>query len=128
MPASLNSLLLRIAAGLLIVVGLVAVLIGYIGIRDESEVVLQLPYAISGGVGGLAVILLGAVTLIYSQMREQAQQAAEVVDSLEEWKEAALTEVRQFLEEATIEVDLADAVQPPTTNGKGTRPRKARAN
>lgn len=128
MPASLNSLLLRIAAGLLIVAGLVAVLVGYLGIRDESEVVLQLPYAISGGVGGLAVILLGAVTLIYSQMREQAQHAAEVVDSLEEWKEAALTEVRQFLEEATIEVDLADVVQPPATNGKGSRARKARAN
>jgi hypothetical protein len=126
MNETMHDLLLRIAAGMLIAAGVIAVLLGYLGIRDQSEVVLQLPYVVSGGLGGLALILLGAAVMIYGQIRQQAQRNAEVVDSLEEWKEAALAEVRAFLEDATIEVDLAEALQPPS-NGS-SRPRKTRVN
>lgn len=114
MTEELRSLLLRLVAGLLVLAGLIAMVAGYLGVRDQSDVVLQLPYAISGGLGGLGLILVGAVLLIYGQMREQLQTSADVVDSLEEWKEAALTEVRSFIEGATIEVEVVEA---PPTNG-----------
>lgn len=121
MTDELRRLLLRLAAGLLVVAGLVAMVAGYLGVRDQSDVVLQLPYAISGGLGGLGLILTGAVLLVHEQMREQLQASADVIDSLEEWKENALTEVRTFLENATIEVEVVEA--PAATNGRAKKPR-----
>ncbi|MEA3018931.1 MAG: hypothetical protein QOI47_455 [Actinomycetota bacterium] len=98
--------LLRAAAVVLTVAGLVAVLIGYLGVHDQSHIELQLPYFISGGVGGLALMGLGALALIQLQMRVQARRFAEVTDALDEWKEQALAEIRGFLEGAEIDVEL----------------------
>lgn len=99
--------LLRAGAVILTVAGLVVVLIGYLGVRDQADIVLQIPYLMSGGLGGLALIGLGALLLIQYQMRLQARRYAEVTDQLEEWKETALAEVRNFLEHAEIEVEIA---------------------
>ena len=100
----------RALAAALVVAGLVCVLLGYLGVRRENDIVLQLPYLASGGVGGLALIALGAVVLVLEQMRAQTRRAAAVTESLEEWKEAALAELRAFLETATLELEV------PTTN------------
>jgi hypothetical protein len=104
--------LLRAGAVILTLVGLVVVLVGYLGVRDQSDIVLQLPYLMSGGLGGLALIGLGALLLIQYQMRLQARRYAEVTDQLEEWKEAALSEVRNFLERAEIEVEITEPPAP----------------
>ena len=77
---------------------LVAVLVGYLGVRDESHIELQLPYLISGGLGGLVLMGLGALVLIQYQMRIQARRFAEMTDTLDEWKEQAIAELRSFLE------------------------------
>lgn len=96
----------RALAAALVVAGLACVLLGYLGVRRENDIVLQLPYLASGGVGGLALIALGAVVLVLEQMRAQTRRAAEVTESLEEWKEAALAELRAFLESATLELEV----------------------
>ena len=114
----LTDLLWRGAAVVLTVAGLVAVLIGYLGVRNHSDVVLQLPYFISGGVGGLALMGLGALALIQYQMRLQARRFAEVTDALDEWKEQALAELRGFLEGAQIEVEV---LTPAQSNGAPRR-------
>jgi hypothetical protein len=98
----------KMTGGALLVAGVVVVLIGYIGIRDESAVELQLPYLASGGIGGLAIIGLGVAAYLWAGIREQAQQVAEVVESLEEWKSTALTELRDFLESAEVQVDVLE--------------------
>lgn len=49
MPATRRRALLCGASRL----GVVAVLIGYLGVRDQGDLVLQLPYVVSGGLGGL---------------------------------------------------------------------------
>ena len=97
--------------------GLVAVLVGYLGVRDESHIELQLPYLISGGLGGLVLMGLGALVLIQYQMRIQARRFAEMTDSLDEWKEQAFAELRTFLEGAEIDVEVLT----PTTNGRKRR-------
>src|SRR5207237_9754341 len=94
-----------LAAGLT-VAGLVAVLVGYLGVRNESHVELQLPYLISGGLGGLVLMGLGALVLIQYQMRLQARRFAEMTDSLDEWKEPALAELLGLLEGAEIDVEV----------------------
>ena len=114
MDDRMTDLLLRAAAVLLTIAGLVAVIIGYLGVRNQNDIVLQAPYFISGGVGGLALLGLGALALIQYQMRQQARRFAEVTESLEEWKEAALAEIRGFLEGAQIEVEVLS----PATNGR----------
>lgn len=101
-----KDLVFRVGAGALTAVGLLAVLLGYLGVRDEADVALQIPYLFSGGLAGLALIGLGALCLIQLQMRQQAQQMARVTDDLEEWKATALAELRTFLASAVVEVDL----------------------
>ena len=111
-----------LAAGLTIA-GLVAVLVGYLGVRDESHIELQLPYLISGGLGGLVLMGLGALVLIQYQMRIQARRFAEMTDSLDEWKEQAFAELRNFLEGAEIDVEVLT----PTSNGRRRRTTKQTA-
>lgn len=103
--------LLRIGAGVLTVAGVVTVLVGYVQLRDESDVVLQLPYVMSAGIGGLILVGLGALALIQAQMQTQTRRAAEITEQLDEWKDAALAEIRTFLEGARIEVEVE--VDPP---------------
>ena len=105
---------MKALAAALTIAGLVAVLVGYLGVRDESHIELQLPYLISGGLGGLVLMGLGALVLIQYQMRIQARRFAEMTDSLDEWKEQALAELRSFLEGAEIDVEVLT----PTTNGR----------
>lgn len=117
--------LLRLVAGALVAAGLVAVLIGFLGVRDEANIELQVPYLMSGGLGGLALIGLGALALLQYQMRRQEQRMARIVDELDEWKEAALREVRTFLENAEIVADVSTSAPRAATNGRAraTRPR-----
>ena len=104
--------LLRVAAGGLTAAGVVLVLAGYIQLRDESDVVLQLPYLMGAGIGGLVLVGLGALALIQAQMRTQARRFAELTEQLDEWKDAALTEIRTFLEGAEIQVEVHDPALP----------------
>jgi hypothetical protein len=105
---------MKALAAALTIAGLVAVLVGYLGVRDQSHIELQLPYLISGGLGGLVLLGLGALVLIQYQMRIQARRFAEMTDSLDEWKEQALAELRTFLEGAQIDVEVLT----PVTNGR----------
>lgn len=105
---------MKALAAALTIAGLVAVLVGYLGVRDESHIELQLPYLISGGLGGLVLMGLGALVLIQYQMRIQARRFAEMTDSLDEWKEQAIAELRGFLEGAEIDVEVLT----PATNGR----------
>jgi hypothetical protein len=105
---------LKALAAALTIAGLIAVLVGYLGVRDESHIELQLPYLISGGLGGLVLMGLGALVLIQYQMRVQARRFAEMTDSLDEWKEQAIAELRTFLEGAEIDVEVLT----PASNGR----------
>ena len=103
---------LRFVAGALTALGVVVVLVGYLGVRNESDVALQIPYLLSGGLGGLALVGLGALGLLQYQLRFQSRNNARLIEELEAWKDAALAEVRHFLEGAEIEVAIGAPTQP----------------
>lgn len=109
--------LLQLTAGVLTVAGVVVVLAGYLGVRDQDDLVLQLPYVVSGGLGGLALIGLGALALMQYQTRVHAAAVASLTGELESWKERALRdlrlELRRFLDSAQIEVEVTAPL--PTT-------------
>ncbi len=102
--------LLKLAAGALTVAGVVVVLVRYLGVRNHDDLVLQLPYVVSGGLGGLGLIGLGALALLQYQSRVHAAVVASLSAELEEWKERALyeikSELRRFLDTAEIEVEV----------------------
>ena len=106
MDTRLSDYLLRLAAGVCTAVGAVAVLAGYLGVRNTSDVALQIPYLLSGGVGGLTLVGLGALGFINYQQRVQARNNARLLEELDAWKESALAEVRRFLEGTEIEVSV----------------------
>src|SRR3989442_3622727 len=108
MDDKLGDYLLKAAAGVLTLLGLVAVLVGYLGVRDQSNIELQIPYLVSGGLGGLALVGLGALALIQYQMRLQARRFADLTHSLDAGEEQAPPRGRPFLRE-------------PRNDGAGTR-------
>lgn len=52
--------------------GALLVLIGWIGISGESIVAKQLPYLISGGIGGILLAILGAYFLAIEELRKDS--------------------------------------------------------
>jgi hypothetical protein len=65
-------------------VGAAALFIGYIGISDTEYVAKQMPYMISGGIGGVVLIAVGAALWVSADLRD-------------EWREVRY--VRQLLQE-----------------------------
>jgi hypothetical protein len=122
MDTRLSDYTLRLAAGVCTAVGVVAVLVGYLGVRNESDVALQIPYLLSGGLGGLALVGLGALGLLQYQLRVQARNNASLIEELDAWKESALTEVRRFLEGAEIEVSVEAPAQPVNSARRAASP------
>ncbi|GAA0628699.1 hypothetical protein GCM10009547_35420 [Sporichthya brevicatena] len=61
----------RAAAAALVAAGLVALLLGWVGISGADAVVKQLPYMISGGIGGIALVGVGAALWVASDMRDE---------------------------------------------------------
>lgn len=112
--------LLRLCAGVLTVAGAVTVVIGYVQLRDESDVVLQLPYLMSAGIGGLVLVGLGALVLIQYQMRIQTRRFGELTEALDDWKQAALVEIRTFLEGSEIEVEIGEPAPAVTLPAKAS--------
>ncbi len=57
----------------LIAAGLVAIVIGYLGVSGTVFVGLQVPYLVSGAVLGLALVFLGSVLLLVQVMTRQTR-------------------------------------------------------
>jgi len=64
---------------LLVGIGFVFVLVGYLGISREALVAKQLPYLISGGIGGIALVGFGAMLV----GTEDLKRTQERIDHLE---------------------------------------------
>lgn len=56
------------------VLGAGAIVIGWIGASDSVYTAQQVPYLISGGLGGLFLMALGAVTWVSEDLRREADE------------------------------------------------------
>jgi len=65
---------------ILVGLGILFVLIGYLGVSREALVAKQLPYLISGGIGGLALVGFGAMLV----GTEDLKRTQERIDHLED--------------------------------------------
>lgn len=78
----------RATAVVALLIGLLALLLGYVGISGEAFVARQLPFIISGGLFGIFMLGVAAVSWITAAMRD-------------EWRELRL--IRTLLEADLVE-------------------------
>ena len=89
---SVNERTLLIAGGVLAPVGVAVVIFGWVGAARTANVYEQIPYLISGGLLGLALVFLGGFLYFAHWMtqavKEQRAGAAAVVDAVSRLAEA----------------------------------------
>jgi hypothetical protein len=61
----------RVAAGLCIVLGALALLLGWVGTSSTPYVSEQLPYIVSGGLAGIFLLGVGAVLWLSADLRDE---------------------------------------------------------
>lgn len=72
----------RLAAWVTVLAGLIAILLGVIGVRDNAYVAAQMPYVISGGILGLFLLGLGATLWLSADLRDQWRALLEIRDEM----------------------------------------------
>ena len=70
----------RLAAWVTVLAGLIAVILGIVGVRDNAYVAAQMPYIISGGILGLFLLGLGATLWLSADLRDQWRVLLEIRD------------------------------------------------
>ncbi|MEW6473480.1 MAG: hypothetical protein AB1679_14505 [Actinomycetota bacterium] len=107
---------LYLASGFAVVVGAIILTVGYAGIRKEADVALQLPYVLSGGIGGLFLLGAGVGIFLAATLRElHAGQ-----DRVEAVVTELTSEVRTLLDSAEIEL-ITEEEAVPTPRGRSIR-------
>jgi hypothetical protein len=106
-------------------VGALALLVGYLGISREAIVAKQIPYLISGGIGGLALLIIGAVFLGTEDVRRDAARLDRLEAMVERLHAALLVADPDAARDivaapATATMDTtAPATPVPAVNGTG---------
>ena len=104
----------RVAAWLLVALGALFLLLGWLGVSDAVLTTEQLPYIISGGLGGVCCIGIGIALWLSADLRDEWTALRTIADRLDIELDAPPTEVAPSSEEN------------PATNGRvARRPRKA---
>jgi hypothetical protein len=80
----LKSLGDRVLGWTLIGLGALLLLLGYLGVKDTAYVVEQLPYVISGGLGGVFLLGVGTMLLLSADLRDQWRVLVDIRDELGE--------------------------------------------
>lgn len=74
--------------GLLVLAGFAVLVVGVIAMTGTPYVPLQLPYLVSGGLGGAALLGIGAVlTAVLAERRDRAVATAQLQDAVDEVRE-----------------------------------------
>lgn len=100
--------------------GALLVVIGYFGISGEAVVAKQLPYLISGGLGGVLLSILGGYFLAMEELRKDSGRLNRMERQLEELHRALLD--RPDAPDVDAARRSMTAVEGAGTNGHGARP------
>ena len=61
----------RVGAWVCIVAGVVALVVGYLGVSGTLDTAKQIPYVVSGGMAGLFLLGLGALLWLSADLRDE---------------------------------------------------------
>lgn len=65
-------------------VGIIVIIIGWYGVSGQALVAKQLPYLISGGLGGVALVGIGAALIGTERLRQDARRIARLEEMVED--------------------------------------------
>ena len=102
---------------LLIVAGAVAVLAAWYQVRDLPDVALQIPYLVSGGLGGALFMALGGALLLSQDFRDDKETIRDLAIKVEELEEI-IVEQAEIVGEA---VAILSAASSGLSNGTKSR-------
>lgn len=74
----------QVAAGALVLSGLLAIAVGWFGAGGNSDVWEQIPFLISGGIGGAALVAIGIVVHLSYEHLEDRRSVSLLLDRLDE--------------------------------------------
>jgi hypothetical protein len=72
-------------------IGVIVIIVGWFGVSGQALVAKQLPYLISGGLGGVALVGVGAALIGTERLRREAGRMARLEDMVEELRGVLLT-------------------------------------
>jgi hypothetical protein len=91
----------RALAGLLVVAGVVVLIVGYVGVADTGFPAEQIPYVISGGIGGFVLVAAAAALWISADLRDEWSKLTRVEDAIRE-QSVLLAQLLESPPEATV--------------------------
>jgi hypothetical protein len=77
---------------LLVAAGVAAIVAGYLGLRTQPDVLGQMPYVVTGGLGGLALVAAGGIVIGSAGMRQTNQRLGRLEQALVALEEEILGE------------------------------------
>ena len=72
----------RTAAVIATVAGALLLLLGWIGVSGEIDAAFQIPYVVSGGIGGLFLLGIAAVLWLSADLRDEWRKLDELHETL----------------------------------------------
>ncbi|HEY0399151.1 MAG TPA: hypothetical protein VGF00_12230 [Acidimicrobiia bacterium] len=103
----------RAAALAVIVIGAVVVIIGWIGVSGEPYPAKQLPFMMSGGVGGMFLLGVGALFWLSSDLRDEWTKLDRIEEALVRLSGTDLVEPQALTPAAQTPAAQPPAVEPP---------------
>ena len=76
----------------LVAAGVVAIVAGYLGLRTQPDVLGQVPYVLTGGLGGLALVAAGGIAIGSAGIRQANQRLGRLEEALVALEEELLGE------------------------------------
>ena len=73
----------RVVAVAMAVIGVLAIVIGWIGISGTGIAAEQIPYLISGGIGGLVLVALGCTAWISADLQDEWRRLDDIEERLQ---------------------------------------------
>ena len=71
--------------------GAVFIVVGYLGVAHEALVAKQIPYLVSGGIGGMVLVAVGAFLLGTDDVRRQLQRVEQLEEMVQDLHSTLLT-------------------------------------
>ena len=114
----------RVLGGALFAAGALALIIGWVRVSEQILTVLQMPYVVSGGLGGIFLLGLGSVFWLSADMRDEWRK----LDAIERNTRPATTPTSTDRPAASGDSDITaePAANGSTQDGDRVRPVRAR--
>lgn len=97
--------------------GAVFILVGYLGVANEALVAKQIPYLVSGGIGGMVLVAVGAFLLGTDDVRRQLGRVEQLEAMVEDLHRALLSAPSATSTAAVSDSTTSLPVVPPVANG-----------